>query len=87
VAYPVRPATLFLCGHVLAPANLVWAVQLVSLRAFTAYLTLGGTPGGARTTPPSSPASPRRAGAGLDGGGLRQRGRRRLVTAPASRWR
>jgi hypothetical protein len=51
VAYPVRPATLFLGGVVLAPANLVWAVQLVSLVAFTAYLTLDGHPWlGALTT-------------------------------------
>jgi hypothetical protein len=51
VAYPVRPATLFLGGLVLAPANLVWAVQLVSLVALTAYLTLDGHPWlGAATT-------------------------------------
>jgi hypothetical protein len=51
VAYPVRPATLFLGGLVLAPANLVWAVQLISLVAFTAFLTLGGNAwlGGATT--------------------------------------
>ena len=43
VAFPVRPATHFLSGVVLAPANLVWGVQLVSLIALTAYLTLGGS--------------------------------------------
>lgn len=40
VAYPVRPTTYFLGGLVLAPLNLVWAVQLLALAAMTAYLTL-----------------------------------------------
>jgi len=43
VAYPVRPATHFFGGLLLAPANLVWVVQLVALSALTAYLTLGGS--------------------------------------------
>lgn len=42
VAYPVRPSTLFLGGLLLAPANLVWAVQLLALVAVTSLLTLGG---------------------------------------------
>ena len=41
VAFPVRPATQYLGGLVLAPANLVWCVQLLSLVALTAWLTLG----------------------------------------------
>ena len=43
VSFPVRPGTHFLSGVVLAPANLVWAVQLISVIALTAYLTLGGS--------------------------------------------
>ncbi len=43
VAYPVRPATQFIGGLVLAPLNLVWVVQLLSLAAITAYLTIGGS--------------------------------------------
>lgn len=42
VAYPVRPRTQFLGGLLLAPANLVWVVQLLVLTAETAYLTLDG---------------------------------------------
>ena len=42
VAYPVRPATQFTGGLVLAPLNLVWVVQLLVLAALTAYLTLEG---------------------------------------------
>jgi hypothetical protein len=40
VAFPVRPRTLFLGGLLLAPANLVWVVQLLVLAAETSYLTL-----------------------------------------------
>ena len=40
VAYPVRPATLFLSSLVLAPLNLVWIVQLLVLTAETGFLTL-----------------------------------------------
>jgi hypothetical protein len=43
VAYPVRPATLFLGGLLLAPANLIWVVQLLALAAMTAYLTIDGS--------------------------------------------
>ena len=43
VAYPVRPTTQFLGGLVLAPANLVWVVQLLGLAALTAWLTVGGS--------------------------------------------
>ena len=43
VAYPVRPATQFFGGLMLAPLNLVWVVQLLVLAALTAYLTLGGS--------------------------------------------
>lgn len=51
VAYPVRPATQFLGGLVLAPLNLVWVVQLLALAAMTAYLTLDTSlPRGAATT-------------------------------------
>lgn len=42
VAYPVRPRTVFLGGLLLAPANLVWVVQLLVLAAETSYLTIGG---------------------------------------------
>jgi hypothetical protein len=41
-AFPVRPATQFLGGLVLAPLNLVWVVQLLALAGLTAYLTLDG---------------------------------------------
>jgi hypothetical protein len=41
VAYPVRPSTLFLGGLVLAPANLVWGVQLLVLVGTTSVLALG----------------------------------------------
>jgi hypothetical protein len=40
VAFPVRPATLFLSSLVLAPLNLVWIVQLLVLTAETGFLTL-----------------------------------------------
>jgi hypothetical protein len=52
VVYPVRPRTLFLGGLLLAPANLVWVVQLLVLTAETAYLTLDGhrLAGGVTTT-------------------------------------
>lgn len=43
VAYPVRPTTQFLGGLVLAPANLVWVVQLLGLATLTAWLTIGGS--------------------------------------------
>lgn len=43
VAFPLRPATHFLGGLVLAPANLVWVVQLVVVAVETAVLTLGGS--------------------------------------------
>ncbi|MDT7570841.1 MAG: hypothetical protein QOE05_1015 [Actinomycetota bacterium] len=42
VAYPVRPRTWFLGGLLLAPANLVWVVQLLVLAAETSYLTIEG---------------------------------------------
>jgi hypothetical protein len=41
VAYPIKPATLFLSSLVLAPVNLVWIVQLLVLIAETGFLTLG----------------------------------------------
>lgn len=41
-AYPVRPSTQFFGGLVLAPANLVWVVQLLVLAGLSSYLTLGG---------------------------------------------
>ncbi|MCW2615224.1 MAG: hypothetical protein JWN08_2218, partial [Frankiales bacterium] len=43
VAYPVRPSTQFFGGLLLAPANLVWVLQLLVLAAMTAYLTIGGS--------------------------------------------
>jgi len=43
VAYPVRATTQFLGGLVLAPANLVWIVQLLGLAGLTAWLTVGGS--------------------------------------------
>ena len=43
VAFPVRARTQFYGGLVLAPANLVWVLQLLVLAAMTAYLTLGGS--------------------------------------------
>jgi hypothetical protein len=42
VAFPVRPATQFLGGLVLAPVNLVWVAQLLTLAAESAYLTVDG---------------------------------------------
>ncbi|MCW2608449.1 MAG: hypothetical protein JWO60_3142, partial [Frankiales bacterium] len=42
VAYPVRPSTQFVGGLVLAPVNLVWAVQLTVLVALTGFLSRGG---------------------------------------------
>ncbi len=52
VAFPVRPAALFLGGLVLAPLNLVWFGQLLLLAAETSCLTLGGrtAPGVVTTT-------------------------------------
>ena len=52
VAHPVRPSTLFYGGLLLAPANLVWVVQLIALAAVTAYLTVDGPllPGVVTTT-------------------------------------
>jgi hypothetical protein len=41
-AFPVRPATQFLGGLTLAPANLVWVVQLLVLTGLTGYLAVGG---------------------------------------------
>ena len=43
VAHPVRPATQFLGGLLLAPLNLVWVVQLLGLAAVTSCLTLDGS--------------------------------------------
>jgi hypothetical protein len=42
VAFPVRPATHFLSGLLLAPANLVWVLQLLGLAGLTAALSAGG---------------------------------------------
>jgi hypothetical protein len=42
VAYPVRPGTQFLGGLVLAPVNLVWVAQLLTLAAEATYLTVDG---------------------------------------------
>ncbi len=42
VAYPVRPSTQFVGGLLLAPVNLVWAVQLTVLVAETGYLARTG---------------------------------------------
>lgn len=42
VCFPVRPATHFLGGLLLAPVNLVWVIQLLTLAAESTYLTLGG---------------------------------------------
>ena len=51
VAFPVRPATQFFGGLLLAPINLVWVIQLLVLAALTSYLTIGGSLGrGALTT-------------------------------------
>lgn len=43
VTVPVRPATLFLGGLLLAPLNLVWVAQLLGLAALTSCLTLDGS--------------------------------------------
>lgn len=43
VAFPVRPRAQFLGGLLLAPANLVWVVQLLVVAAETAYLTVGSS--------------------------------------------
>lgn len=42
VAYPIRPRTQFLGGLLLAPANLVWLLQILALIAETALLTRDG---------------------------------------------
>jgi hypothetical protein len=42
VAFPVRSSTHFLGGLLLAPVNLVWAVQLLALVGLTSWLTLDG---------------------------------------------
>ena len=44
VAFPVRPTTQFLGGLVMAPLNVVWALQLLALTALTSYLVDGGNP-------------------------------------------
>jgi hypothetical protein len=43
VPYPIRPMTQFLGGLTLAPLNLVWVLQLVTLTAETAYVSRGGS--------------------------------------------
>ena len=43
VPYPIRPMTQFLGGLTLAPLNLVWVLQLVTLAAETAYVSRGGS--------------------------------------------
>jgi hypothetical protein len=43
VAFPVRATTHFFGGLLLAPLNLVWALQLLVLLALTSYLTLDGS--------------------------------------------
>lgn len=51
LAFPIRAPTHFLGGLLLAPVNLVWALQLLVLVGLTAYLTLDGSFwGGAVTT-------------------------------------
>lgn len=50
VAFPVRTSTRFLGGLTLAPLNLVWAVQLVTLTAETAYVARQGNAGRAALT-------------------------------------
>jgi hypothetical protein len=44
VAYPIGPTTQFLGGLALAPLNLVWVVQLLTLTAETAYVSQAGSP-------------------------------------------
>jgi hypothetical protein len=41
VAFPVRPATVFLAAVLLAPLNFAWSVQLVMLLTTVAYATAG----------------------------------------------
>lgn len=43
VAFPIRPRTQFLGGLALAPLNLVWVLQLLTLTAETAYVSRGGS--------------------------------------------
>lgn len=43
VAFPVRPRTQFLGGLLLAPANLVWVLQILAVVAVTSCLTVGGS--------------------------------------------
>jgi hypothetical protein len=50
VAFPVRPSTQFAAGLLLAPVNLVWALQLLVLVAETGYLARGGRLGPATAT-------------------------------------
>lgn len=42
VAYPVTPRTQFLGGLLLAPVNLVWVLQILSVAAVTSCLTVQG---------------------------------------------
>jgi hypothetical protein len=48
VPFPIQPMTQFLGGLALAPLNLVWVLQLLTLTAETAYLSRGGS--GARAS-------------------------------------
>lgn len=50
VAFPVRPRTQFLGGLALAPLNLVWVLQLLTLTAETAFVSRGGSAWRAATT-------------------------------------
>lgn len=50
VGFPVRPRTQFLGGLALAPLNLVWVLQLLTLTAETAYVSRGGSSWRAATT-------------------------------------
>ncbi|HUR51110.1 MAG TPA: hypothetical protein VMZ11_03195 [Mycobacteriales bacterium] len=43
VAFPIRPRTQFLGGLALAPLNLVWVLQLLTLTAETAFVSRGGS--------------------------------------------
>jgi hypothetical protein len=84
VGYPVRPRTQFLGGLALAPLNLVWVLQLLTMTAETAYVSRGGSGWRAAATATAFVAATTVLGQALSWwvAGLRQtRTGRRLLTA------
>jgi hypothetical protein len=85
--FPIRPRTQFLGGLALAPLNLVWVLQLLTLTAETAYVSRGGSGWRAASTATGYVVCATVLGQALSWwvAGLRQtRNGRRLVTALAA---